>query len=489
MHLISRYVLLPFVLILLCCSSASSQETIRLSLHNAISLSAGGSLDKKKADNIINSAYWNYRAYKAGFLPKLSLQGSLPDYYRVINMITLPDGKYDFVSQNVASSNAHLNLTQQIGLTGGAISVSSSLQRLDNFGSFSNTAYTAVPLTFSYYQRNVFYNEYKWFNKIEPLRYQESEREYLENMENIACNTVDKYFNLLNAMLQVKLDKQNFQNIDTLIKITQARFDIGTVELNDVLQAKVSLLNARKALANSRLALKDAEQQFTLYLNLSRNTTPELLLPDTLTFFEIDPQTAISTASQNRQYAISHKRRKLEAEQAIARVRSETGPSINMSANVGLTQTGNSLGRAYNDLLRNQAVSIGFNIPLLDWGVNRSSRKRAEANLELELNNITQEQLAFEQDINYKVMQWNMQEEQMNISKEASELAQQRYNIAKEKYAAGGLSYTDFNNAQQDKDRAAVDYLSNLHTYWQLYFTLRKITLYDFSTHKNISGR
>jgi len=486
MHIGLRYVLLPLVPTVLFISSVKGQETLHLTLADAISLSSGSSLDKKRANNIVKSAYWNYRAYKAGFLPKLSLEGNLPDYYRIINMITLPDGKYDFVTQNVASSNMRVNLVQQIGLTGGAISVSSSVQRIDNFGKLSNTAYTSVPLTLSYFQHNLFYNEYKWQNRIEPLKFQEAQREYVENIEAIACATVDKYFNLLRATLQLKLDKQNLQNIDTLIKITQARFDIGTVELNDVLQAKVSHLNARKSLAAAQLALKDAQQQFILYLNLSRNTNLQPQLPDTLAFFDIDPQMAISKAVLNRQYTVEHKRRRLEAEQAITRVKSETGPAISLNANVGLTQTGNSLGKSYNDLLRNQSVSVGFNIPLLDWGVNRSNRKRAEANLELELNNIRQEQLAIEQDIYYKVIQWNMQREQMSISKDANELAQQRYNISKEKYAAGGLSFTDFNNAQQEKDQAAFDYLNGLYNYWSLYFTLRKITLYDFKMQRDI---
>jgi outer membrane protein TolC len=131
---------------------------------------------------------------------------------------------------------------------------------------------------------------------------------------------------------------------------------------------------------------------------------------------------------------------------------------------------------------------VGFSVPLLDWGVNRSNRKRAEANLSLEINNIAQEQTAMEQDIYYRVMQWNMHQEQMNIAEEANDLAQKLYNISKEKYAAGSMRYTDFNNAQQEKDRAAIDYLNNLHIYWSLYFTIRKITLFDFENSRNITS-
>ena len=65
-------------------------------------------------------------------------------------------------------------------------------------------------------------------------------------------------------------------------------------------------------------------------------------------------------------------------------------------------------------------------------------------------------------------------------SKEASELANQRYNIAKQKYSLGSITFTDFNNAQMDKDRAVTDYVNNLRSYWTIYFLVRKLTHYDF---------
>src|SRR5690606_11980161 len=124
--------------------------------------------------------------------------------------------------------------------------------------------------------------------------------------------------------------------------------------------------------------------------------------------------------------------------------------------------------------------------PLVDWGVNKSNRKRAEANLELEENYIAQQQLSAEQEIHYQIMKWEMQQEQMNIAKEASELAQQRYDMAIQKYSLGSIRCTDSNNAQLDKDRAVNDYLNNLQDYWSLYYLIRRLTLFDFEQNKEI---
>ncbi|WP_165806740.1 TolC family protein [Chitinophaga parva] len=455
-------------------------------LEEAIQQATSKSLDYNKAHYIVQSAYWNFKSYQAGFLPKLNLSGALPNYYRTITMITLPDGKYEFVGQNVASSQLGINLTQQLGLTGGQISLSSSLQRIDNFGAYSSKAYTSAPFSFSYYQNNLFYNEYKWQRRIQPVTYQEAKHQYQEDIESISCTTVDRYFELLQAVLQLRLDQENLANNDTLLKITKSRYDIGTMQLNDVLQAKLSLLNAQRSYTNSQLTLDDVERRFARYLNMDRNIYIIPTPPDSIAFFKVDIRQALEKAAINRGYNYAFRRRELEAKQTVVRMKAQRSPAINVNANVGLTQTGSAIKYAYTDPLRNQSLSIGLSIPILDWGVNASNIKMAEANLSLELNNIEQERTANEEDIVYEVAQWEKQQEQMILASEARSIAEQRYQLSKDKYALGSITYTEYNNAQQEKDRAEIDYLGNLHVYWSLYYTIRKLTLFDFLHLKNI---
>ena len=302
----------------------------------------------------------------------------------------------------------------------------------------------------------------------------------MERLEEIANTTVSKYFDLLQAEMQCKLDVQNYRNIDTLVKITTSRYEIGTVQLNDLLQAKVSLLNAKKSIANSQLSLNLAKQSFIRFLNLDTKQPLTLEMPKDIKDFEIKVDQAIALAKNNRKAFIEFQRRSLEARQAVAKVKSSTGPQFTFSTNIGFTQRGNTFNQAYNQLLNNQTVVCGISVPLIDWGVNKSNRKRAEANLDLEGITINQQTLSLEQEITVQILRWNMQKEQTEIGKEASELANQRYNIAKQKYSLGSITFTDFNNAQMDKDRAVTDYVNNLRSYWTIYFLVRKLTHSDF---------
>src|SRR4051794_17907461 len=82
-----------------------SQSPLKLTIKKAIDLAQRNSLDYKIAMNTTRASYWNFQAYRSGFLPKLSLNGALPDYYRTINTILLPNGQNNFVSQNVDNSS------------------------------------------------------------------------------------------------------------------------------------------------------------------------------------------------------------------------------------------------------------------------------------------------------------------------------------------------------------------------------------------------
>lgn len=456
-------------------------------LRAAIDSAQHRSLAYKISKNTLRSAYWNFQYYKAGFLPKLSLSGTLPDYYNTINAITLPNGQNTFVNQNVANSSLGLNVQQNVYFTGGSLSASTSLKRIDNFGAFRNVLYTSVPFTLTYYQNNLFYNDFSWQKKIEPIRFREAQKGYMEELEGIAAGTVDKYFTLLLAQVQLRLDQQNYHNMDTLMKITTKRFSIGTVQLNDLLQAKVSLLNSRQSLSGSLLALETAQQSFVKYIGISTGSGPELHVPDSISFFSVDLPIALEKARANRKFVLEFERRKLTAEQDIQKVKSQTGPIFSVNANIGLTQTGNDLSGAYYNPIRNQSLTLSFYFPLVDWGVNKSNRNRAEANLELEKNNISQETLTIEQDITYTVKSWGMQREIMEIAEETSKISQQRYEIAKKKYASGSLTLTDFSNAQIEKDKAVIDYMNKLYNYWKLYFSLRKMTLFDFTKQSDIA--
>ncbi len=461
-----------------CCTQLRAQDPY--SLLQLVDRAREQSLPAKIARNSAMSGFWNYTAYRASLYPNIFLSGTVPSYQRSINKITIPNGSDVFVSSDQAYNSVSLNINQNVGLTGGVFSVYSSLNRIDLFSPEKSRQYSSVPFSISYSQNSLFYNSFKWDSKIAPMLLEEARKTYVEDMENVALSTVDVYFRLLSAQNQLSIDWQNYLNADTLLKITQVKFNIGTRNKNDLLQARLNLLNARNNYAQDIVGKELARQSFVQFFRLNARDSVRLTIPEQTELFEVGLDKALAEAEKNRQKVVEFRRRRLLAEQNLHKTISDAAPQLNISANLGASQTSTELPAAYGNLQQQQSVWLQISVPLLDWGVNRSRIKKARADLELANSSIEQEKEAFEQEIVYQVMQWNTLKDQLEISRETMQIGLERNEIAKQRYILGSINFTEFNEAQEQKLQSINSYINNMRTYWSAYYQLRRLTCYDF---------
>jgi outer membrane protein TolC len=139
---------------------------------------------------------------------------------------------------------------------------------------------------------------------------------------------------------------------------------------------------------------------------------------------------------------------------------------------------------SYGNPENQQRVRVGFELPIMDGGKQKSLAKTAQANLKLAQYAVEQDQLEFEQNIRTQVNQFEMLKNRVAITAEADQIAQSRYDIAKATYVVGRISITDLNIALGEKDQAKRSYISSLRDFWTAFYNLRTLTLYDFQ--KNI---
>ena len=70
---------------------------------------------------------------------------------------------------------------------------------------------------------------------------------------------------------------------------------------------------------------------------------------------------------------------------------------------------------------------------------------------------------------------------QIELAATADDIAGRSYEIAKQRYLIGKVDITDLNQALAKKDDARQRYIQSLNDFWQAYYTLRQLTLYDFA--------
>jgi outer membrane protein TolC len=468
--------------------SIHAQEAEKLDLQSVIKTAKKNSPSYFQALNQAENQYWNYRQFRANYLPQLSLSGTFPNYSSSINRVLQPDGTFLFAESEQIIMDAQLSLQQNVALTGGTFSVSSALQRLDVREPVSRLSYFTTPFSISYNQPLVLYNALKWDNRIQPLVYEESQRGFIEDVERIATETTNLYFNALTSKIDVQIARLNVANNDTLFKISKGRYNLGKIAQNDLLQIELNLLNAQNAFSNANLDYEINIQALKRFLGIPTDKELDLDIPSKAIFFEVPLQKAIEMARSNRKAVIEFRRRRLEADQAVAQARGQSGYNLNMNANFGLSQQGDDFNTVYGvDPSQQNLVSVGVSIPLIDWGRAKANVKRAKANRDLVEVNVKQDEINFEQEVYLQVTRFNMQQQQLNIASKADTVAQKRYEVAKQRYLTGKITITDLNLAQSEKDNARKSYVNALRTFWVSYYTLRRLTLYDFAKDQPIN--
>ena len=450
------------------------------SLFEIVELALGRSPAALQAQTRRENRYWQWRAFRSDYRPIVSLSGRLPDFARANQAVTQEDGTIEFRPVSQSFSELNLSVAQSIGKIGTQIFLNSNLNRFDNFEQ-ETTRFSSDPVSIGVSQSLFRYNELRWNQSIEPLLYEESKKEYSEEVEEIAIEATDIYFDVLNAQVSLGVASNNRANADTIYRIAQGRYNLGTIPENELLQLELNVMEARQDVAQAELDLETSTLRLKSFIGLNENVSLTLALPHEIPDFPVDADMAIQQAFENRSDAVAFERRLQEAESQVAQAKGDNGISIDVFASYGLTNRADNLGDVYTEPENQSRVNVGFEIPLLDWGRSKSRVKQAQANYELEQYTVEQDRVNFEQRVFTQVRTFDMLRNQIVIARTADDIANRSYEIAKQRFLIGKITIIELNNALEKKDNARQQYIQSLSDFWEAYYVLRQLTLYDFA--------
>ena len=457
----------------------TAQNEREITLNEAIALARTQSVDAAVALNELKTAYWEYRTFRADLLPEVNLTGTLPNYKKSYSSYQNSDGTYGFVRNNYLELSGDLSIDQNIWLTGGKLSLSTSLDYIRQFGGNGKEQFMSVPINLELTQPIFGVNKLKWNRRIEPVRYEEAKAAFISATEDVTRKTITYFFQLLLAKETLATARQNELNAEHLYKVAGAKREMGQISENELLQLKLSALNAKAATTEAVSNLNANMFQLRAFLGMDENTKLEPVVPESVPDIRMEYNEVLSKALERNSFAQNIRRRQLESDYAVATARGDLR-SVDLFASVGYTGLDKEFTSAYNHLLDNQIVQVGVKIPILDWGKRRGKVRVAKSNREVVLSKIRQEQMNFNQDIFLLVEHFNNQAQQLSIAKEADIIAQQRYKTSIETFLIGKINTLDLNDAQNSKDQARQKHISELYNYWSYFYQIRSLTLWDF---------
>ena len=263
---------------------------------------------------------------------------------------------------------------------------------------------------------------------------------------------------------------------------------MGKIAETELLQSEINAMNTDVELSQTALNVSTSNEKLRNFLGIQRSISFELITPNELPDLKIDPTQAIEYARQHRSEFISQQVNRLQAEQFLDEAKKDQRANVNLTGNLGFTQTGKTINDALKKPLDQEIVRLDIGIPLADWGKSKARREIAGSNLALVNQTISQQKSNLEQEVSLKVKQFDLKKERVRIALRASEASQKRYFFSTQRYLIGKVGIVELSQAIEDQSKSRKAYFSALSEYWLAYYEIRKLTLFDFVNNQKIKN-
>lgn len=491
--ILKKSIVIYTILVLLFFSFASLtaqnyEQKILLTIDDAISFAHKNSYKALEARNTLLISHWSFQTYKVELLPTLSFNADLANINR--SLVALQDANTAdiYYRRNFNMRNrGNLSLNQNIALTGGKLSLYTNILRLDQYKPSRLITYYSEPLALSYTQSLGGYNQLKWSKKIEPEKYELAKRKYLESMSTITLEAVDLFYNTAIEQMKLNIAKRNYQNTSIIYGMALKKLNLGTITKNELKQVELKLINDSIVVNDSNLRLIQQTQSIRLYLGLDKHYDIEIFIDEELPNILLDEQQVFSHIIHNSTFSINHKIQEIEAENEIARAKSNSRINSQIQIRFGVSNSKEEFKNVYKNLLDQEIISVSLSIPLIDWGSGKREVLIAKKQAETIKEQILYSYREFEQEIFNDVERFNYQRSKCLLSDKARILANEWYELNVKNFENNSIKITDLNISQAEKDEAFMNYINELKNYWMYYYQIQQKSLYDYISSRNIS--
>ena len=460
-----------------------------LNMEQVVELAQEHSIAAMSNRNTFASRYWSYRSFKAELLPSLNLSADLVQFDR--SLVALQDaqsGAIYYRNNYNMNNSARLFVSQNVPWTGGTLSLTTSMRRLDQYSPNRNTTYVASPVNLSYTQSLWGYNRFKWSRKTEPKNYELAKRQYIESMEQVNQTAVSYFWNYVSTKEDYERAVKSFDDSKRLFEAAQTRFAMGTITRDQLMQIESSMLMDSLSLSTRKVNLRTSLNRLCSYIGYTEDTELNLIIDYNIPDITLDYDDVLERALQNSSFSLNQEISYIQTESSVAQAKANRGLSASIRANFGLSGSGDDLNRTFVQLQESEQIGVSLSIPIVDWGLARGRVRMAEAQALTTRNQLEQSMIDKRQNLLTQVMQFNNQRSQCEISARAAQLAEDSYQLALQNFGSGSMTMTQLDQLKEKRDNALSSYVNNVASFWNYYFEIRRTTLYDYVSGTDISA-
>jgi len=267
---------------------------------------------------------------------------------------------------------------------------------------------------------------------------------------------------------------------DTLYTLNKGRYEVGKIGENDLLKSELALLRARAAVEDARLARDRAEAALRRTIAYPEGQPLTIVAPDSIPNVDVDPEVAVKEALRNSSTMEQGTLDDVQSKRLLNQAKLQNRFNASIRATFGFNQTASAFNEAYQSPLGRQALSVGINLPMMQWGAGHADVQAAVADDKRVTTNNRMRTDALVEEARFSALQLQQAQRNVVLAAKADTVSAKQFEVARNRYIVSKISNTDLYNAQSDKDNSIVLHVQALRNYWTAYYRLRRVTLYDF---------
>ena len=339
---------------------------------------------------------------------------------------------------------------------------------------FSNNLYLSYdqPI-FTYNRQQLALDEVKLDLENASLNYSIRELE-LELL--VAQNFYTSYQNKMSLQV-AREDSLNRQQSFMIIK---NKVDAGLAAREELYQAELDLTTSQSQLQNEKVALQNSLDELKRILGMDIFDEISVVAEVSQVNVTVDMERALTHGLTHRMEL-----RQRDINLAISKanvVRSAATNEFkgNVSLSYGVIGQNEQLNMVYDVPTKNQRVVLSFELPVWDWGEQRSRIKASEASVEQTEISASEERKMIQIGIRRAYRNLKNQSLQIEMARQNVKSAQLTYDINLERYENGDLTSMDLNLVQNQLSQRKIGLVNALINYKMALLDIKIESLWDF---------
>ncbi|MFO7890723.1 MAG: TolC family protein [bacterium] len=487
-----------------------SQDTIVLSLNDAISVALDKSYNIKTLEKLVDQAEQNLIAARARYKTNINLNLFAPQYDEGFELIPQVDGNPIPKQQGSFQVRGVMDITQPmpwIPLGGGDLTLQGEAYQLNSWSPMredpdkydkSNRFFNKISLIMNKPLFTI--NNVALELRQAKLNYRKQKKVFTRSELDLIYRITQQFFSLYRTIEEVKINKEDVQRQQNIFETTEKKFKSGLIAEVDAMQAEVDLIQARNSLKSSQGRMERQMASFKQLIGLSLDENIDLTADLEVDRIDINVEKAISFAMNNRseivEKEIDIENQEINIKQTNARV-SIKGSLMGYYQLSGFSEEQIPWGTSTVDLIEsswevlkqtpNRGVTFNLEIPLWDWGRNRAQVKAAEIQLERDKMDLEDQYVSIEREVKDVIRSCYESYDRVKMLEKSKEVSQRSFEINLERFENGDITTTELARVSDQLNNSLLSYLDAYNQYKLALADLRRKTLYDFETNESLA--